>query len=129
CVAIVPGYRALFAGGLLVLAMTLLIAAHVSGIASAVIYALAFGVANAVSMTYYTFMWPRYFGRTHLGSIQGTGQMIGVVGASLGPLPLGFAKDYFGNYDAMLLGLAAIPLIWAVVAALFLRQPVKLKTL
>ena len=119
----------MFAGGLLVLASTLVIAAQVSGIVSAVLYALAFGVANAVSMTYYSFMWPRYFGRTHLGSIQGTGQMIGVVGASLGPLPLGFAKDYFGNYDAMLVGLAAIPLTWAVVAALFLRQPVKPKPL
>jgi MFS family permease len=119
----------MFAGGLLVLATTLVIAAQVSGITSAVLYALAFGVANAVSMTYYTFMWPRYFGRTHLGSIQGTGQMIGVVGASLGPLPLGFAKDYFGNYDAMLVGLAVIPLIGAIVAALFLRQPVKLKPL
>jgi MFS family permease len=119
----------MFAGGLLVVATTLVIAAQISGIASAVLYALAFGVANAVSMTYYTFMWPQYFGRTHLGSIQGTGQMIGVVGASLGPLPLGFAKDYFGNYDAMLVGLAVIPLTWAVVAALFLRQPVKLKPL
>jgi len=119
----------MFAGGLMVLATTLIIAAQVSGIVSAVLYALAFGVANAVSMTYYSFMWPRYFGRTHLGSIQGTGQMIGVVGASLGPLPLGFAKDYFGNYDAMLMGLAAIPLTWAVVAALFLRQPVKPKSL
>ncbi len=55
--------------------------------------------------------------------------MIGVGGASLGPLPLGLAKDYFGNYDAMLVGLAAIPLTWAVVAALFLRQPVKPKPL
>ena len=119
----------MFAGGLLILATTLVIAAQVSGITSALLYALAFGVANAVSMTYYTFMWPRYFGRSYLGSIQGTGQMIGVVGASVGPLPLGFAKDYLGNYDAMLLGLAVIPLTWAVVAALFLRQPVKLKPL
>ena len=119
----------MFAGGLLALATTLVIAAQGSGIASAVLYALAFGMANAVSMTYYTFMWPRYFGRSYLGSIQGTGQMIGVVGASVGPLPLGFAKDYLGNYDAMLLGLAVIPLTWAVVAALFLRQPVKLKPL
>ncbi|MEL0114493.1 MAG: hypothetical protein VW835_22415, partial [Rickettsiales bacterium] len=53
------------------------------------------------------------------------GPMIGVVGASLGPLPLGLAQDYLGGYNAMLIGLAAIPLLWALVAVLFLRQPVK----
>lgn len=115
----------MFAGGLLVLAVTLVTAAQVTGIVSATIYALSFGVANALGMTYFAYMWARYFGRANLGSIQGTGQMISVVGASLGPLPLGFAKDYFGSYDAMLFGLAAIPLFWSIVAVLFLRQPAK----
>ncbi len=115
----------MFGGGLLILAITLISASQVSGLWSALIYAVAFGAANATSMTFFSFMWPRYFGRAHLGSIQGTGQMIGVVGASLGPLPLGLAQDYLGGYNAMLIGLAAIPLLWALVAVLFLRQPVK----
>lgn len=113
----------MFAGGLLVLALTLLSASQITDIWSAAVFAFAFGAANAVSMTYYTFMWPRYFGRRHLGSIQGTGQMIGVVGASIGPLPLALAQDYFGSYNGMLVGLAIIPISCAVVAALFLRQP------
>ncbi|PPR55866.1 MAG: hypothetical protein CFH10_02420, partial [Alphaproteobacteria bacterium MarineAlpha4_Bin2] len=113
----------MFAGGLLILAAALMLAGAVSGLTSALVYAVVFGFANAVGMTYFTFMWPHYFGRTHLGSIQGTGQTIGVVGASLGPLPLGLSKDLFQSYDPMLLVLAVIPICVALVAALFLRAP------
>lgn len=73
-------------------------------------------------MTFFGFMWATYFGRRHLGSIQGAGQMIGVIGASLGPLPLGFAFDAFGDYDGALQLLALIPLGCAVLA-LFLVAP------
>jgi cyanate permease len=75
-------------------------------------------------MTFFAFMWPRYFGRSHLGSIQGTGQMIGISGSSLGPLPLGIAQDLFGSYDPMLLGTAVIPACCALLV-LFLRKPAK----
>lgn len=116
----------MFALGLLVLASTLAAAAFVSGIMSALVYAVCFGAANAVGMTFFSYMWPRYFGRRHLGSIQGTGQMISVVGASLGALPLGLAQDYLGGYNGMLLGLAALPVAGAAMA-LFLRPPVRLR--
>ena len=116
----------MFAGGLLVLTAALALAGAISGIISALVYAVVFGLANTIGMTYFTFMWPRYFGRTHLGSIQGTGQTISVVGASLGPLPLGLSKDLFQSYDPMLLTLAVIPVCVAIVAALYLRPPVHL---
>ena len=51
--------------------------------------------------------------------------MVGIVGASLGPLPLGMAYDLMGSYDPVLLGLSVIPLMCAVLA-LFLRTPAKL---
>ena len=113
----------MFAGGLLVLATALSLASAINGLAAALVYAVVFGLANAVSMTYYTFMWPRYFGRSHLGSIQGVGQTIGVVGASLGPLPLGLSKDLYESYDPLLLALAVIPVTVAVMAAVWLRAP------
>lgn len=115
--------RFMFAAGLLVTAGSLLAASAVEGIASAVFYALLFGVNNAVTMTYFGYMWPRFFGRRHLGSIQGTGQMIGVVGASLGPLPLGVGVDLLGGFDETLVALCMLPLACAV-PALFVRAPV-----
>jgi len=48
--------------------------------------------------------------------------MIGVVGASLGPLPVGLAFDLLGSATATLRLLALLPLGCAV-AAMFLRTP------
>ena len=70
----------------------------------------------------HAFLWPRFFGRRHLGSIQGAGTTINVVGASLGPLPLGIAYDLQGSYATALLLLAILPLGCAV-AVLFIREP------
>lgn len=111
-----------FAGGLVALVAALLSATLVDGLAGAVVYAVIFGVTNGIAMTLFSYVWPRYFGRRHLGSIQGIGQMINVVGASLGPLPLGIALDYFGGYDTTLRLLAILPAAGAVLV-LFLRAP------
>jgi MFS family permease len=114
--------RYVFAGCLVLTALSLVAASLVEDLSSALIYALVFGIANAASMTLFGYLWPRYFGRRHLGSIQGTGQMISVVGASLGPLPLGIAFDLLGSYTATLRLLTLLPLACAT-AALFLRTP------
>ena len=49
-------------------------------------------------------------------------QMVGVFGASLGPLPVGLAFDLIGSPTGTLRLLALIPLACAVLA-LFLRTP------
>jgi len=100
----------------------------ITGMSGAIIYALIFGINNAVTMTFVAFMWPRYFGRKHLGSIQGFGQMIVIVGASLGPLPLAIALDSTGSYDITLRSLTILPILLAFVA-LLLRPPKQLSRL
>jgi nitrate/nitrite transporter NarK len=87
-----------------------------------IVFSAVFGLANAGLQSHYSFMWPRYFGRRHLGSIQGAAQTIGVVGASIGPLPLGLAYDLFGGYTEALYLLAALPVACAFML-LFLRPP------
>ena len=114
--------RAMFIGGLLVMVATLWSVTFVTELAGAVGYAILFGLNNAITMTYFSFMWPRYFGLRHLGAIQGTGTMIAVVGASLGPLPLGIAVDLLGDYDSVLRLLALFPAACALLV-LFLRAP------
>ena len=112
-----------FSASLALLAMSLVNITLVTDAASAVGYAILFGVNTAANMTFFGFMWANYFGRKHLGSIQGVGQTIGVVGASIGPLPLGFAYDFYGAYDGALQLLAVLPMICAALA-LFLVKPV-----
>jgi MFS family permease len=112
----------MFAAALVVMMSSLIAVTFVRDLPTALAYGVIFGLNNAASLTLYGFMWPRYFGRRHLGSIQGTGQMIAVVGASLGPLPLGIAFDLFGSYTETLLVLALQPLVCAGLA-LLLRAP------
>jgi MFS family permease len=116
--------RFVVAGGLLVTAGSLVGVTLVQDLVTAVLYAMLFGLNNACSMTMFGYLWPRYFGRRHLGSIQGTGQMIGIAGASLGPLPVGLAFDLLGSPTDTLRLMAALPLACAV-AALFLRTPLR----
>ncbi len=115
----------MLSGGLLIMSASLVSITLVHDLKSAVVYALIFGLNNGITMTYFAFLLPRYFGRKHLGNIQGVSQMVGVLGASLGPLPLALALDFSGNYDFTLKGLAIIPIICSVVA-LFLREPPQL---
>ena len=115
-----------FAVGQLVMVMSLIAMTQVSGLISAIIYAIIFGLNNSFTITLYGYIWPRYFGLRHLGSIQGIGQMTGIIGASLGAIPLGLAYDLTGSYDTTLLMLAILPAL-CVSLAFFLHAPVEQK--
>jgi len=104
------------------MASALAVLSTVHGVATAMAYAVIFGITNAALHTHNAFVWPRFFGRRHLGSIQGAGTTTNVVGASLGPLPLGIAYDLNGSYTTALLMLTAVPIVCAV-AVLFIREP------
>jgi MFS family permease len=69
-------------------------------------------------------VWAKYFGRRHLGAINGTSQ-IGVLGATaLGPYALGLSLDLFGSYNPMLIGLVIVSLLTSGLAFLT-RRPEK----
>ena len=55
----------MFANGLLVMSTSLLSVTFVEGIYSGVMYAAVFGINNGVTMTYFSFFWPQFFGRKH----------------------------------------------------------------
>ena len=65
---------------------------------------------------------PNYFGRTHLGSIQGVMMMVLVIASSLGPALLAAAKAAFGSYEAGLHLAAGLPLVIFLIAP-FTRDP------
>ncbi|WP_282606328.1 MFS transporter [Pelagibius sp. Alg239-R121] len=113
--------RYMFAAALCVQAATLVGVTFVDSVSLLIAYSMAFGLNNAFSMTIFGYIFPRYFGRLHLGRIQGTGQMVAVFGASVGPIPVSYALDFLGDPVITLRLLATFPLIVALVAALFLR--------
>ncbi len=87
-----------------------------------ILFAVAWGVAQGFMNIPMNVIWPTYYGRQHLGSIQSITTMAGVIGSALGPIPFGLAYDQFGSYSSILIVSAAI---WAVGAllALMAKQP------
>ena len=113
--------RYMFALGLCVQASALVGVTFVNSGPTFVAYAVLFGLNNTFSMTMAGYLWPRFFGRKQLGRIQGTGQMVLVVGASLGPIPVSLAFDIIGDPTTTLRVLAVLPLAAAVAVVAFLR--------
>ncbi|MEL6298240.1 MAG: MFS transporter [Pseudomonadota bacterium] len=115
--------RYVVAVALFVTAASLTAITFATSLVPAIVYAVIFGLNNALSMTMFGYIWPRYFGRKHLGSVQGTGQLVGVVGASIGPLPVGLAYDMVGSATGTLVGLALLPAAVAIVTMFALKTP------
>ena len=66
-----------------------------------------------------------FFGRRHLGAIQGVASTTNVAATAIGPLLFGVLHDRLGTYSPILLGIAALTAVCALLAAAFLRQPVR----
>ena len=111
---------------LLVTTASLISISFASNITFAIIYSIIFGINNAFNLALFGYIWPRYFGRLHVGSIQGTGQMVLVVGASIGAMPFALAMDF--GYDLLFtIRLSALyPFLSAFLCFFFLRESQKL---
>ena len=94
--------KPLYATALLSVSVSLVAMSFVNDLSSAIVFSVLFGAANGAMHAHFTFVWPKFFGRRHLGSIQGVNQMGAVIGASIGPIPLGLGYDHLGGYGGTL---------------------------
>ena len=114
--------KPLYAAALVSVSLALVAMSVATDLPSAIVFSVLFGLCNGAMHAHFTFVWPKFFGRRHLGSIQGVNQMAAVIGASVGPIPLGLGYDHFGGYGGTLVALAAIPVTCAI-AVVFMRTP------
>ena len=114
--------KPLYAAALVSVGVALVAMSVATDLPSAIVFSVLFGLCNGAMHAHFTFVWPKFFGRRHLGSIQGVNQMAAVIGASVGPIPLGLGYDHFGGYAGTLVALAAIPVMCAIAVA-FMRTP------
>jgi len=117
--------KPLFAAAMLLMTASMTSLVFVQNLPTAITYAVIFGMNNAAVHALIGYVWPRYFGRKHLGSIQGTAATIMVVGASIGPLPFGAAYDATGSYQTALLTFSILPVLCAF--AVMMMHPPDLK--
>jgi hypothetical protein len=98
----------LLAVSLFVLALGLAALPHVSTIVHVMLWATAMGLGGGLVMVLFFSVWPRIYGRKHLGRIQGAAQAMTVVASAVGPLMLAWCVELTGSYAGMFNILAAV---------------------
>lgn len=80
-----------------------------------ILFAVAWGIAQGFMNIPMGIIWPNYYGRQYLGSIQSVTHAAGVIGSAIGPIQFGWAYDQFGSYTGVLVFSS---FIWAMGATL-----------
>nr|WP_204436849.1 MFS transporter [Amphibacillus cookii] len=120
----IPSHYALVGIFIIEIFLLILLTMLVSSVL-AFVFGLFWGVANGLERIGLKAIWPNFFGRRYIGSINGVAAMMMVIGSSLGPLPFGSGFDLFGSYHPVLLTMLVFPLI-GLFSALFVKKPSKL---
>ena len=109
---------------LVVLTVTIVTALMMRTPTQAVMYGMLSGLASGHYRVIDAVVWPKYYGRLHLGAIRGF-TMIAVLGSTaLGPYPPGLSLDYFGSYTPGLLAMLPLPVGIGIVT-FFVKRPEK----
>jgi len=120
----------LMAISLFVLTGGLVALPHISTHAMVMAWAACMGLGGGLVMVMFFSVWPRVYGRRHLGRIQGVAQALTVLASALGPLLLATCVAWTGSYRAMFYILAAIIGMFGVAAlAVPLPEPSTADTL
>ena len=88
----------LLAISLFVLAAGLAALPHVTTIGQVMAWATAMGLGGGLVMVLFFSVWPRVYGRAHLGRIQGAAQAMTVLASAIGPLLLAWCIEWTGSY-------------------------------
>jgi MFS family permease len=114
--------RYLLAGMLGLLFAGVVVLQNADSLFLALVYGCVVGAVMGIQRIASGVVWPDYFGRRHLGSVQGVATMTSVVASAFGPLPFGFAYDMFGSYQQALV-MSLVVSVLGVVAALLATPP------
>ncbi|KRG13988.1 MFS transporter [Virgibacillus soli] len=111
----------MFAGEIL----TIFLLNQASSLQTAILFGVFWGFMVGIERIAISIVWPNYFGRRYLGSINGISMATIVIGSALGPLPFGLAYDYFGDFEEVIWVIMFFPLI-GIIAAILSVPPKKL---
>jgi MFS family permease len=95
---------------------------HVTALAHVMLWAAAMGIGGGIVMVLFFSVWPRVYGRRHLGRIQGSAQALTVLASALGPLLLAWCVAWTGSYQGMF-RILAVAIAGLAIAALRVPLP------
>jgi sugar phosphate permease len=91
----------------------------------AMVCAFIQGLSGGIMQNVTAVAYANFFGRTHLGSIQGFAQSAGVLGSALGPLPFGLAHDLTGSYFYAWVASGMVTFVNSIFCWKYMKRPVK----
>lgn len=115
----------LLAASMFILAVGLAVLPHVSTQTQVMAWAAAMGIGGGIVMVLFFSVWPRMFGRSHLGRIQGAAQTLTVFASAVGPLLLAVCVSWTGSYQGMFRSLAGIIAVTGLAALRVSTLPVQ----
>ncbi len=92
-------------------------------LAGKIMMAVGMGISGGLFGCLAGVVWPRYFGRKHLGAIAGLNMASMVFASAIGPPLFGLSKSLTGNYNASAWASAVLPLILFVCAIMVKKHP------
>ena len=98
----------LLAISLFLLSAGLVALPHVTTVGQVMAWASAMGLGGGLVTVLFFSVWPRVYGRGHLGLSQGAAQAMTVLASAVGPLLLAWYVEFTGSYAAMFYLLAGI---------------------
>ncbi|MCL4821138.1 MAG: MFS transporter [Vicinamibacteria bacterium] len=114
--------RTLLVTAMALLGLGLLALPQISTQAGVMAWAAAMGLAGGFVIVGFFSAWGQFYGRAHLGRIQGAAQILTVLASAIGPLLLARAVEWTGSYATAFHVLAAV--VFALAAsALAVRVP------
>jgi MFS family permease len=112
----------LLALSLFILTIGLAVLPHVRTMAHVMSWAATMGIGGGIVMVLFFSVWPRVYGRRHLGRIQGSAQALTVLASAVGPLLLALCVSWTGSYQGMF-RILALAIGALAVAALRVQLP------
>jgi MFS family permease len=88
---------------------------------TALVSIMVFGVFAGGAVVFRAMVWPEYFGRFAVGSIQGVAELFRVIGGAMGPLLAGIVYDITRNYYPAFIGFSAACMLGALF--MYLARP------
>jgi MFS family permease len=102
------GLLVLLRVSLAILATGVLVLPWVSSLPAVMAWAVAMGLGGGLMMVLFFSVWPKLYGRRHLGVVQGVAQALTVLASALGPVALAWCVDTTGSYAGAFYILAAV---------------------
>ena len=101
---------------------------HLNHTGGEVAYVLGNGIASGGFVSLSGIIFPRFYGREHLGAISGVSMSAMVIGSGLGPLLFGACHHFADSYRLILIVSAIIPAVLALLSLRADNPQIKLNT-